>query len=91
MGDLHLGFFGVDDPDYVTNNSWIRRVSTENIGHVLTQPYFANYSPLHILSYMLDYAMAGSNPHAFHLSSNLWAGIVAGMVYLVALAVFARW
>ena len=35
---------------------------------------------------MLDHAIAGLNAHAFHLSSNLWAGVVAGFVYLVALA-----
>ena len=35
---------------------------------------------------MLDHAIAGLNAYAFHLSSNLWAGIVAGFVYLVALA-----
>jgi len=27
------------------------------------------------------------NAHVFHLSSNLWAGVVAGFVYLVALAI----
>ena len=35
---------------------------------------------------MLDHAIAGLNAYAFHLSSNLWAGVVAGFVYLVALA-----
>ena len=35
---------------------------------------------------LLDHAIAGLNAYAFHLSSNLWAGIVAGFVYLVALA-----
>ena len=35
---------------------------------------------------MLDHAIAGLNAYAFHLSNNLWTGIVAGFVYLVALA-----
>jgi hypothetical protein len=35
---------------------------------------------------MFDHALAGLNAYAFHLSSNVWAGIVAGFVYLVALA-----
>src|SRR5262245_62810201 len=39
---------------------------------------------------MLDHAIAGLNAYAFHLSSNLWAGIVAGFVYLVALALTQR-
>ena len=42
--------------------------------------------PLHLLSYAPDYAVGGLNAYAFHLSSNLWAGVVAGFVYLVAFA-----
>jgi hypothetical protein len=83
--DLHLDFFRVDDPQYVVNNPWIRGFSLQNLRHVLTTPYFVNYSPLHLLSYTLDYVVAGLNAFAFHLSSNLWAGVVAGFVFLVAL------
>src|SRR5262249_37917267 len=36
------------------------------------------------------YALAGLNAFAFHLSSNLWAGLVAGCVFLVALALTGR-
>ena len=89
-GDLHLGFFRVDDPQYVVNDPWIRGITVENLRHILGAPYFANYSPLHVLSYMVDYAFGGLNAYAFHLSSNLWAGVVAGLVYLVALALTGR-
>jgi hypothetical protein len=85
-GDLHLGFFRIDDPQYVLRNAWIQGTTVDHINHILSNPYYANYSPLHLLSYMLDYAIAGLNAYAFHLSSNIWAGIVAGFVYLVALA-----
>jgi len=89
-GDLHLGFFKIDDQQYVVNNPWIRGVTIENLRHILTTPYFVNYSPLHLLSYMLDYALAGLNAFAFHLSSNMWAGLVAGFVFLAALALTGR-
>jgi protein O-mannosyl-transferase len=85
-GDLRLGFFRIDDPQYVVNNAWIQSVTWEHVGQILSNSYYLNYSPLHLLSYMLDYAVAGLNANAFHLSSNLWAGFVAGLVYLVALA-----
>ena len=85
--DLHLGFFGVDDPDYVVKNPWIRSINGDNVGHILSTPYFANYSPVHLFSYMFDYAIAGQNAFAFHLSSNIWAGIVAGFVFLTSLAI----
>ena len=85
-GDLKLGFFRIDDPQYVVGNAWIQGVTWEHIGQILSNPYYLNYSPLHLFSYMLDHAIAGLNPYAFHLSSNVWAGIVAAFVYLVALA-----
>lgn len=85
-GDLHLGFFAVDDPGYITQNPWIKKISSENINHILGNPYFANYSPMHLFSYMLDYSVGGSDAYGFHLSSNIWAGFVAGFVFLIALA-----
>jgi hypothetical protein len=88
--DLHLDFFKVDDTQYVVKNPWIKGVTAENISHILTTPYFVNYSPLHLFSYMLDYAIGGLDPYTFHLSSNIWAGLVAGFVFLTALALTNR-
>lgn len=85
-GDLRLGFFRIDDPQYIVGNPFIQGVTWQHIRKILSTPYYLNYSPLHLLSYMLDHAIAGLNAYAFHLSSNLWAGVVAGLVYLVALA-----
>src|SRR5437588_6894821 len=85
-GDLHLGFFRVDDQQYVVSNTWIQGVTWNHLTQILFNPYYLNYSPLHLLSYAFDYAVGGLNAHAFHLSSNLWAGVVAGFVYLVTLA-----
>jgi hypothetical protein len=39
---------------------------------------------------MVDHAVGGLNAYAFHLSSNIWAGIVACFVYLLALALTQR-
>ena len=85
-GDLHLGFFRVDDQQYVVRNPWIKGINAENISYILSHPYFVNYSPVHLFSYMVDYGIGGLNAFAFHLSSNIWAGFVAGFVYLVTLA-----
>ncbi|HEX4652861.1 MAG TPA: hypothetical protein VH227_01305 [Candidatus Udaeobacter sp.] len=86
-GDLHLGFFRVDDQQYVVSNPWIQGITWEHLTHILSSPYYLNYSPVHLLSYALDCAVGGLKASTFHLSSNLWAGVVAGFVYLVALAV----
>lgn len=85
-GDIRLGFFRIDDPQYVVSNGWVQGLTWEHIRQIFSNSYYLNYSPLHLLSYMLDHAIAGLNAHAFHLSSNLWAGFVAGLVYLIALA-----
>lgn len=89
-GDLGLGFFRIDDPQYVASNVRIQGITWEHLRQIFSKPYYLNYSPLHLLSYMLDHAIGGLNARAFHLSSNLWAGIVAGLVYLVALALTQR-
>ena len=84
--DLHLGFFRIDDQQYVVRNELIKTISGKNISNILAHPYFVNYSPMHLFSYMIDYAIGGSDAYGFHLSSNIWGGLVAGFVYLVALA-----
>ncbi|HEX6334020.1 MAG TPA: tetratricopeptide repeat protein [Flavisolibacter sp.] len=89
-GDLNIGFFSVDDDGYVISNPWIQEISFNNIRHILTTPYFLNYSPLHLLSYMFDYSINGADPYVFHLSSNIWAGLVGGFVFLAALALTGR-
>jgi len=85
-GDLRLGFFRIDDPQYVVGNARIQGITWGHVRQILADSYYLNYSPLHLFSYMLDHAIAGLSAYAFHLSNNLWAGAVAGFVYLVALA-----
>jgi hypothetical protein len=88
--DLHLGFLRIDDQQYVVNNKWIQEFTSENISYIFTNPYFANYSPLHLFSYMIDHSFRGVDGYVFHLSSNLWAGLVAGFVFLLSLAFTGR-
>ena len=88
--DLRIGFFIIDDYGYVTDDPWIKGITLTNLRHILFIPHFANYSPVHLLSYLLDHTIAGLNPFAYHLSSNIWAGMVAGCVFLVALALTGR-
>jgi len=89
---LDIGFFSLDDADYVVNNHRIDHLTAEKLGVLLNEPYFANYSPAQLLSYALDAALAGGtqNAFAFHLSNVLWHGIVALMVYLFAYTIRAE-
>lgn len=84
-----LGFLTLDDPDYIQNNPWIDGLNAARLWHILSSPYFANYSPGHLLSYALDVAVAGGkNAWAMHVSNVLWYGWVVCMVYVLGLALF---
>ena len=84
-GDLRIGFFDTDDAGYVTENPFIK-LNFENLKRIFADTYFANYSPIQLLTYMVDHAIAGFDPYFFHLANNIWAGIVAGLAFLVAQA-----
>ena len=68
-----------DDPTYVVDNPWIRGFTGENLRFVFSQPYFMNYLPLHLVSYMVDYTFWGLNPYGFHLQSVLLHAINAAL------------
>jgi tetratricopeptide (TPR) repeat protein len=64
-------FLNWDDPVYILQNPWIRALTWENVRGVFTHPYFQNYLPLHLLSYMLDHALWGLKASGYHLTSVL--------------------
>ena len=69
---LRYGFLtSWDDPTYVVDNPWIRGFTRENLAFVFTRPYFANFLPLHLVSYMVDYSFWKLNPVGYHLQSVL--------------------
>src|SRR5947209_19678755 len=63
-GDLRLGLFRIDDQQYVVSNPWIQGVTWKHLAQILSSPYYLNYSPLHLLSYALDYAFGGLSAYA---------------------------
>ena len=86
---LHYGFLtSWDDPTYVVDNPWIRGLTRENLIHVFAHPYFANYLPLHLVSYMVDYSLWGLNPFGYHLQSVLLNGVNAVLALLVTRQLF---
>lgn len=88
---LELGFLHLDDPDYIEHNPLISSFSAKNLRQIFSAPYFANYSPGHLLSYSLDVALAGGRkPWAMHLSNLLWNCWVVCMVYLLAFTIRAE-
>jgi len=67
-----FSFLNWDDSVYILENPWIRAFTWANVRGVFTHPYFQNYLPLHLLSYMLDHALWGLKAGGYHLSSVLF-------------------
>ena len=77
-----------DDPSYIANNPWIRGLTLENIRFAFTTPYFANYLPLHLVSYMVDYQFWGLNPFGYRLQSLLLVAMNATLAFFVVRRLF---
>jgi hypothetical protein len=60
-------FTNWDDPEYILSNPLIRSLSLTNLNRILTEPYFANYAPVTLLSYALDYRFFGLHAAAYHI------------------------
>jgi hypothetical protein len=77
-----------DDPAYIVHNPWIRGLTLENLRFAFTKPYFSNYLPLHLVSYMVDYQLWGLNPFGFRLQSLLLAGLNAALAFVLTRRLF---
>lgn len=66
---LNAGFVNYDDPEFVTNNSYIQKASVDNIKAVWLGDACVLYVPLTICSYYID-LFFGGNAACFH-SINL--------------------
>jgi hypothetical protein len=77
-----------DDPAYILHNPWIRGLTLENLRFAFTAPYFSNYLPLHLVSYMADYSIWGLNPFGFRIQSLLLAGMNAVLAFALTRRLF---
>lgn len=60
-----------DDGDYIITNVDIRGITLQHLKNIFSHIYLANYAPVHMLSYMLDYSIWGLNPAAFKATNVL--------------------
>jgi tetratricopeptide (TPR) repeat protein len=69
LGSLPKEFTNWDDGEYITSNPLIRSFSWNNLNQIVTKPYFANYAPLTLISYALDYHVWKLRPWGYHFHS----------------------
>jgi len=68
-----------DDNWYLVYNDSIRGFSWHNLKTIFSSIYQANYAPLQMLSYMLDYTLWGMNPGGF-LATNILFHTLNGLL-----------
>jgi tetratricopeptide (TPR) repeat protein len=60
-------FTNWDDPEYIVNNPLIQSLTLENLNTIVTEPYFANYAPLTLISYAVDFKLFRLEPWGYRL------------------------
>jgi protein O-mannosyl-transferase len=79
--NLPSEFSNWDDPYYITENSWIRSWSWQNLYHLTTDQFVANYLPVTMLSFSLDYQLWGLDSRGYHLHNLMLHLICVILVY----------
>jgi protein O-mannosyl-transferase len=80
---LFNGFTNWDDQGYVTGNELIKSLSFDNIKKIFVTPVMGNYHPLTMLSYAVEYSIAGLSPFIYHLTNLLLHVLNTWLVYRV--------
>jgi len=80
---LGYDFTGWDDPEYVLRNPLIHSLDWASIRAQFTHVYLANYSPLHLLTYAILRATAGTAPWAYHGMNVGLHALCAALGYLL--------
>jgi len=86
----HHFLINLDDGVYVVRNEIIRGFTWDHVRVALARPYFANYAPLHILSYMLDYTFWGLKPAGFLLANVLLHYLNGVLIYFLLFRISGR-
>lgn len=76
---LPYPFLNWDDEEYILRNPWLLNLTLANVAGVFRYPYFSNYHPLTMISYMADFALFGYQPWGYRLM-NIAGHVVAVLV-----------
>lgn len=81
----------MDDYNYVFNNPNIG-LSLEQIKTLITEPVLGLWTPLPMLSFLFDYALAGLDPRIYHLQNLIWhLAAIAAVWGLLRELSFSSW
>ncbi|MCX8091854.1 MAG: tetratricopeptide repeat protein [Verrucomicrobiae bacterium] len=81
---LWCDFLRFDDPDYVTDNPWVREgLSFNSLRHAFTHTQTGNWHPITWCSHLLDAQLFGLRPWGHHLTSVLLHAANAALLFLL--------
>jgi tetratricopeptide (TPR) repeat protein len=82
-GALHFPILEWDDIEYISRNPWLYNLSWQNVIGVFRAPYFSNYHPLTMLSYMIDVHFWGHWPPGLRFPNLLLHGMTTVVAYVL--------
>lgn len=72
-----------DDNAFIVNNAYIRRFSWENIKYLFSHEFGANWQPLTMLSYSLNYYLSKLSPGGYFLTGLLLHTANTALVFYI--------
>lgn len=84
LPSLRNGFVLYDDDQYILNNRFIRSLDPAFLRKAFTTVVAANWHPLTVISYAVDYRLWGLNPFCYHLENTVLHALNALLVALLA-------
>lgn len=87
LPSLSNGFVDWDDNQYVYDNPGIRSLGIAFWKWVFTSEVAANWHPLTIITYALEYGVWGLNPFGYHLTNSVLHSINAALVCFLAIRI----
>ncbi len=88
---LNNGWVNWDDEEYVLNNPMVHEISASSISTMFTTSQVqATYTPLVLLSWALDYSIAGADAQVFHTTNLLYHLLNIALVFWLILLLVGR-
>ncbi len=82
---FNSGLTNWDDDKYITDNPLIKSISWENISAIFTTLYIGAYTPVPLLSFMIEYRVSGLSPLLYHLINLLFHFASCLLVFVLVL------
>jgi protein O-mannosyl-transferase len=89
---LDNGFVKFDDPSAITENLVMQRgLTAETVRWAFRTIHLGNYSPLTVLSHLLDVTLFGLDPAGHHATSIFWHAVASALLVVAMRSLTQQW